>query len=164
MANPTVTSRAAVNPTGKRRKLSDDQHSLLPGLPDHIAQTCLSYISPTVLYYVCRSWRRLIYSGNFLPFRSLYALSLPTNAAVDGGQMLTMFSFDPICSKWTAIDSPPLPPDIHHLSVRHPSFISRNLPIQALSVSGNLVVIAATSVHRNSPVPAFPHLWYLIRC
>ncbi|KAI3760179.1 hypothetical protein L1987_50570 [Smallanthus sonchifolius] len=158
MANQTIISRATVNPEAKRRRISDDHHhSLLPGLPDHIAQLCLSLISPTALYSVCRSWRRLIYSVTFPPFRSLYALSLPTTAAVDGGQMLQLSSFDPISSKWITIDSPTPPPYLHHLSHRHPSFMSRNLPIQSVSVSGNLLLLAATSAHRNLPVPVFSH-------
>ncbi|XP_035834991.1 F-box/kelch-repeat protein SKIP25-like [Helianthus annuus] len=154
MANQT---RATTTPTAKHRKLSDDHHSLLPGLPDHIAQLCLSLISPSALYSVCRSWRRLIYTVTFPPFRSLYTLSLPTNSAVDGGQMVKLFSFDPISSKWITVKSPLLPPYLRHLSLRHPSFMSRNFSIQSVSVSGNLVLIAATAVHQSLPVPAFPH-------
>ncbi|KAM0007134.1 putative kelch-type beta propeller [Helianthus debilis subsp. tardiflorus] len=157
MANQTLASRATTTTTPKHRKLSDDHHSLLPGLPDHIAQLCLSLISPSALYSVCRSWRRLIYTVTFPPFRSLYTLSLPTTAAVDGGQMVKVFSFDPISSKWITVKSLPLPPYLRHLSLRHPSFMSRNFSIQSVSVSGNLVLIAATAVHRSLPVPAFPH-------
>ncbi|KAJ0779482.1 putative kelch-type beta propeller [Helianthus annuus] len=90
-------------------------------------------------------------------FRSLYTLSLPTTAAVDGGQAVKLFSFDPISSKWITVESPPLPPYLHHMCLRHPSFMSRNFSIQSVSVSGNLVLIAATAVHRSLPVPAFPH-------
>ncbi|KAK1412619.1 hypothetical protein QVD17_34012 [Tagetes erecta] len=145
MANQTLIPRAT-----KRRRISGDHHhhSLLPGLPDHIAQLCLSLTSPSALYSVCRSWRRLIYSGDFPPFRSLYTLSLPTTTAGEStGGILRLSSFDPISGKWITFDSPapPLPPHLHH----------RYHPIQSVSVSGNLVLIAATSVHRNLPVPAF---------
>ncbi|KAF5763027.1 putative kelch-type beta propeller, leucine-rich repeat domain superfamily [Helianthus annuus] len=162
MANPTTTATTTIHPPSKRRKLSDDHHSLLPGLPDHIAHLCLSLVSPSTLYSVCRSWRRLLYSATFPPFRSLYTLSLPTTTAGtaahgSAGEVLTLSSFDPISSKWITITSPPLPPFLHRLSHRHPSFISRSLPIQSFTVSGNLVLIAATSVHRNIPIPAFSH-------
>ncbi|KAI3749534.1 hypothetical protein L2E82_20148 [Cichorium intybus] len=160
MANPTTTSRTTTYPASKRRRLSDDNHhSLLPGLPDHIAHLCLSLVSQATLYSVCRSWRRLIYSGSIPPFRSIYTLSLPTTAAACRGgdrhnQMLRLSSFDPISSKWITIDSPSLLPFLHRLSVRHPSFTSRNLPVQSLSVSGNLVLLAATS---SDLLPALPH-------
>ncbi|KAJ0453895.1 putative kelch-type beta propeller, leucine-rich repeat domain superfamily [Helianthus annuus] len=163
MANPTTTTTTTtVHPPSKRRKFSDDRHSLLPGLPDHIAHLCLSLVSPSTLYSVCRSWRHLLYSATFPPFRSLYTLSLPTTTAGTAahggaGEVLTLSSFDPISSKWITITSPPLPPFLHRLSHRHPSFISRSLPIQSFTVSGNLVLIAATSVHRNIPIPAFSH-------
>ncbi|XP_071738163.1 F-box/kelch-repeat protein SKIP25-like [Rutidosis leptorrhynchoides] len=162
MANETTISRATTCPTTKRPNFSDDHHhSLLPGLPDHIAHLCLSLISPTILYSVCRSWRRLLYSATFPPFRSFYTLSLPTTASGGGDgrhtQTLKVHSFDPISSKWITIDSPPPPSYLRRLSVRHPSFISRNLPIQSLSISGHLVLLAASSVHQNLLIPAFPH-------
>ncbi|KAD6120073.1 hypothetical protein E3N88_11344 [Mikania micrantha] len=139
-----------VNPTAKRRRYSDgNHHSLLPGLPDHIAQICLSLISPTALYSVCQSWRRLIYSVTFPPFRSLYTLSLTDGD--DSGEVLRLSSFDPIASKWITVEPPPLLPNL-----RHPSFMSRSLPVQSVSVSGNLLLLAATSGHRSLPVPAFP--------
>ncbi|KAI3678803.1 hypothetical protein L6452_38106 [Arctium lappa] len=155
MANPPTTSRATTLPAVKRRKLSDDHHSLLPPLPDHVAHLCLSLISPTTMFSVCRSWRRLLYSSTFPPFRSLYTLSLPT---AGGGhhQTLKLSSFDPISSKWITVDPPPAPPlpSLHRLSVRHPSFVSRNLPVQSVSVAGKLVLVAANS---GRLVPAFSH-------
>nr|XP_043637220.1 F-box/kelch-repeat protein SKIP25-like [Erigeron canadensis] len=164
MANPSTISRATTSPTIKRRKLLDNHHSLLPGLPDHIAHLCLSLISPATLFSVCKSWRRLIYSHNFPPFRSLYTISLPTTT-VDGGgdvtragnhnQTIKIHSFDPISSKWITIDSPPQP-YLHRISVTLPSFIRRYLPIQSLSISGELILLAGTSTHRDSTIPAFP--------
>ncbi|KAL4558669.1 hypothetical protein LXL04_036870 [Taraxacum kok-saghyz] len=159
MANPPTTSRATTYPASKRRRHSDDHHHpLLPGLPDQIALLCLSLVSQAALYSVCRSWRRLVYSASIPPFRSLYTLSIPTAAACDGGgvdhQMLRLFSFDPISSKWITVDPPPLPPFIHRVSLRHPSFISRYLPVQSLSVSGKLVLIAGTS---GDLLPALTH-------
>ncbi|GKB27766.1 F-box/kelch-repeat protein SKIP25 [Tanacetum coccineum] len=153
MANPT-SSRA----TTKRRKLSDDKQSLLPGLPDHIAHLCLSLVSPSTLFSVCRAWRRYIYTAACPPFRSLYTLSLPTAggaaASSHHNQTLKLHSYDPISSKWTTIDSPP---HLKCLTRRQPSFISRNLPIQSLSFSGQLVLIAATTIRNNQPSPAFTH-------
>ncbi|KAI3468474.1 hypothetical protein Pfo_025137 [Paulownia fortunei] len=110
--------------TGKRQKhrhhnpheAEDHHQSLLPGLPDHIAQLCLSLVPPSTLYSVCRSWRRLIYSPSFPPFLSLYALLSST--------------------------------EIHSTSqtpYNSPRLILYHLPIQSVSVSGNLVLLAATT-------------------
>uniref|UniRef100_A0A5B7BK29 Putative F-box/kelch-repeat protein SKIP25-like n=1 Tax=Davidia involucrata TaxID=16924 RepID=A0A5B7BK29_DAVIN len=155
-ASTTSTATAASGSTSKRQKLADqsNQDSLLPGLPDHIAQLCLSLVHPSLLYSVCRSWRRLIYSPSFPPFLSLYALLLPTQTAHhhSDSDSIEFFSFDPISSKWYSL--PPLPPyPPLHILLRHPSFISRNLPIQSVAVSGNLVLLAATTHHF---IPALP--------
>ncbi|KAL6180910.1 hypothetical protein ACLB2K_047568 [Fragaria x ananassa] len=115
------------------------QQPLLPGLPDHIAQVILSLVDPSSLYSVCRSWRRVIYTRSFPPFLSLYALlSSPSSNSVE------FYSYDPVSSKWRVL--PPTPPDPPlRLSLRHPAFISRNLPIQSVSAAGNLVLLAATT-------------------
>ncbi|KAM7493604.1 hypothetical protein LguiB_028213 [Lonicera macranthoides] len=136
--SPTTTTTSAV----KCLKTSDDHHqSLLPGLPDHIAQLCLSPVPPTTLSSVCRSWRRLIYSPSFPPFLSLYTLLLPTNPTDVNSDSLQFSSFDPISSTWNPL---PRPPPLH-LLLRHPSFISRTLPVQSVTLSGNLILLAATN-------------------
>ncbi|KAL0327662.1 UNVERIFIED_CONTAM: F-box/kelch-repeat protein SKIP25 [Sesamum angustifolium] len=100
MTNPTtILQLATTTATSERLKrhhhtTKDDRHqSLLPGIPDHIAQLCLSLVPPSLLY-------------SLLP-------------------------------------APPADPPLRFL-FRHPSFISRKLPIQSVAVSGNLVVLAAT--------------------
>ncbi|KAM7512256.1 hypothetical protein LguiB_011131 [Lonicera macranthoides] len=123
---------------------------LVPGLPNELAELCLLKLDPALLSSVCRSWRRLIYSPSFPPFFSLYALLSPlsTHQPANSTQF---FSLDPISSKWIPLPPPPPPP--LHLLHRHPAFISRKLPIQSLTVSGHLVLIAATTHHF---VPALP--------
>ncbi|XP_047341601.1 F-box/kelch-repeat protein SKIP25 [Impatiens glandulifera] len=142
----------------KRRRLVDSmndqsqQQSLLTGLPDDVAQLCLARVHPSNLYSVCRSWRRLIYSPSFPPFLSLYAVMRSTSNS-DPTQFhdsIDFFSFDPISSHWQTL---PSPPPIHFV-LRHPSFISRNLPIQSVTVSGRLVLIAATA---HQFLPALPN-------
>ncbi|PON47558.1 F-box domain containing protein [Parasponia andersonii] len=143
-----------ISPTSKRRKLvvvSQQQHQdLLPGLPDHIAQVCLSLVDPYFLFSVCRSWRRLIYSPSFPPFLSLYALfSIPDPQTQTQTQTHLRFqSFDPISSLWRVLPTPPL-----RLLLRHPSFVSRHHPLQSVSVAGNLALLAATA---ENLVPALP--------
>ncbi|KAL7150591.1 hypothetical protein ABFS83_05G123600 [Erythranthe nasuta] len=127
--------------------------SLLPGIPDDIAQLCLSLVPPSILYSVCRSWRRLIYAPSFPPFLSLYAVLLPAETHPHASNSVEFSSFDPISSNWNALPPPPSDPPLRFL-FRHPSFISRNLPIQTLAVSGNLVVLAATD---DRFLPALPH-------
>uniref|UniRef100_A0A7N0V8G7 F-box domain-containing protein n=1 Tax=Kalanchoe fedtschenkoi TaxID=63787 RepID=A0A7N0V8G7_KALFE len=64
----------------KRRKLTHlpfQEQGLIPGLPDHVAQLCLSSIHPTILYSVSHSWRRLLTSSSFPPYLTLYALLSP---------------------------------------------------------------------------------------
>ncbi|GJT68703.1 F-box/kelch-repeat protein SKIP25-like protein [Tanacetum coccineum] len=121
---------------------------LLPNLPNHLAQIILSTIQPTLLYAVCRQWRRLIYTPQFPSFLSLYAVVAST-----AGNDVSFFTFDPISGKWTPLPSPEMDPPIHFLH-HHPSFISRNLTIQSLIVCGFLVLIAATG---HDFFPALSH-------
>lgn len=143
MTNPitaTTAEPAAASSAVKRRK--NHHRDLIPGLPDHIAQTCLSLIHPSILYSVCHSWRSLIYSPSFPPFLSIYTvLSSPENADSVG-----FASFDPISSSWQFLPLPPptVGPPLR-LLLRHPSFISRHLPVQSVGVAGNLVLLAATA-------------------
>ncbi|KAK1420560.1 hypothetical protein QVD17_22252 [Tagetes erecta] len=145
ISRATDTTTAS-NP--KRRKLIDDDHHqpLLPGLPDHLAELCLNLVPPSTLYSVCRSWRRVIYSSTFPPFLSLYTLSTGHNST------LQLSSFDPISSEWSLVT--PSPPSLHRVCLHHPSFIARNLPMQSLSVAGNLVFLAGTTVDL---LPALSH-------
>ncbi|KAE8694122.1 F-box/kelch-repeat protein SKIP25 [Hibiscus syriacus] len=113
------------------------EQSLIPGLSEHVAELCLSRVHPSLLYSVCRSWRRLIYSPLFPPFRSLYTLIFSSS-----NEEIQLLSFDPISSKWESI--PPATYPLNFL-VHHPSFISRNLPVQSISVAGYLVLLAATA-------------------
>ncbi|KAL8063781.1 hypothetical protein ABFX02_01G048800 [Erythranthe guttata] len=146
-----------ITTTAKRPKHHHDaaehHHSpLLPGLPDDVAQLCLSLVPPSTLYSVCRSWRRLIYAPSFPPFLSLYALLSPTHNHhhLLSANPVQFFNFDPISCNWLPL--PPPPPPLR-LQFRHPSFISRNLPIQSVAVSGNLVLLAATA---DPFLPALP--------
>ncbi|KAL3619083.1 hypothetical protein CASFOL_036653 [Castilleja foliolosa] len=129
----------------KRRKMAEDHHpSLFPGLPDDIAKLFLSLVPPSTLYYVCRSWRSLIYTPSFPPFLSLYAVVSPSTPAQNHiSNHLEVCSFDPISCKWNTLPSPPSDPPPQIL-IRHRSFISRKIPIQSVTVSGSLVVLAAT--------------------
>lgn len=139
MAN-TITS------AGKKLKLHHRRRRtppLLPGLPDHIAETCLLKVRPEILYSVCKLWRNLIYSPSFTPFLSIYVLFV-SNKATDLCDSLVFSSFDPVSEKWRSVPSPPDDPPLR-LLFRHPFFISRNLPVQSVSVSGELVLIAATT-------------------
>ncbi|KAE8720582.1 Ankyrin repeat family protein [Hibiscus syriacus] len=127
----------------KRQKPTPDndhrhqEQPLIPGLPEHVAELCLTRVHPSLLYSVCRSWRRLINSPLFPPFPSLYTLFFSSS-----NEEIQLLSFDPISSKWESI-----PPPVNPLNflVHHPSFISRNLPVQSISVAGNLVLLAATA-------------------
>ncbi|KAI3514579.1 hypothetical protein L1887_13118 [Cichorium endivia] len=140
--------------TSKRRKLLGDHHlAMIPGLPDHIAQICLSRVPPSTLYSVCHSWRRFIYSATFPPFNSLYALSSTATTTTPSGDNSTvqLSSFDPISSQWSVVTPTPY---LSLVCLRHQSFIARNLPIQSVSVAGNLVLLAGTS---SNLLPAFSH-------
>ncbi|KAL6557417.1 hypothetical protein OROMI_017767 [Orobanche minor] len=132
------------------------QSTLLPGLPNHVAHLCLSSLQPSLLYKVCRSWRRLLYSPDFPPYFSLYAIlcQIPPrscSSAVGGlrGQFQThsinLFCFDPISSKWKALPIPPSDPTTLRLLRRHPSYMSRILPTQSITASNRLVVVAANT-------------------
>ncbi|KAD3068566.1 hypothetical protein R6Q59_017411 [Mikania micrantha] len=153
-ATTTITAAATATSSTKRQKLKDDNHQqpLLPGLPDHIAQLCLNLVPPSTLYSVCHSWRRVIYTSAFPPFLSLYSLSSSTATSSRNNPTLQLSSFDPISSKWTVVTSSP--PNLRRVCLRHPSFIARNLPVQAISVAGKLVFLAGTSADL---LPALSH-------
>ncbi|GLT73957.1 hypothetical protein SLA2020_457840 [Shorea laevis] len=140
-------------PPAKRQKITDSHRHppLIQGLPDHIAQLCLSHVHPSLLYSVCHSWRRVLYSPSFPSFFSLYALFSTDQCLANS---IHFFSFDPISSKWDPLPPPPRDPPLRLLH-RHPSFLSRNLPIQSVSVSGHLVLIAA-STHDFFPALSCP--------
>ncbi|KAJ9131844.1 hypothetical protein P3X46_034756 [Hevea brasiliensis] len=135
---------------------------LLPGLPNHLAQICLSFLSPALLFSVCHAWRRLLYSHSFPPFFSLYVLvSPPPNRKVDQVDAINSIQFlslDPFSSKWQSLPSPPKDPPLHLLH-RHPSFLSRNLSIQSLTVSNHLVLMAGTTC-RFVPALSMPLLFH----
>ncbi|KGN55680.1 F-box/kelch-repeat protein SKIP25 [Cucumis sativus] len=145
----TATADSLTPPSSKRNKLALHHHPsspLLPGLPDHVAQFCLSHVPPSLLFSVSRSWRRLLYSPSFPPFSSLYALLSSSSNSLD------FFNFDPISSKWSPLPPPPNSPS-SHLLIHHPSFLSRHLPVQSLTVSGHLLLLAATTYNL---LPALP--------
>ncbi|EEF38366.1 hypothetical protein RCOM_1516650 [Ricinus communis] len=60
-------------------------------------------------------------------------------------------AWHPLSSKWKALPNPSTDPPLH-LIYHHPSFLSRNLPLQSLTVSNHLVLIAGTT---HPLVPAF---------
>lgn len=110
---------------------------LLPGLPDHLAQLCLSLLPPSLLHAVCRPWRRLLYSPSFPPFLSLFAL-------LDGaGAGVSFAAYDPIAGRWDALPQPPMPSPPPMLW--HPSFLSRQLPLQSVAAAGRLVLVAGST-------------------
>lgn len=135
-----------ITPAGKKLKLHHRRRlspPLIPGLPDHIAETCLSKVRPEILYSVCKSWRNLIYSPSFSPFLSIYVLFV-SNKTSDPSDSLVLKTFDPLSEKWRSVPEPPDDPPVR-LLVQHPFFISRKLPVQSVSVSGKLVILAATT-------------------
>ncbi|GMI64987.1 KAR-UP F-box 1 [Hibiscus trionum] len=154
----------------KNDPIDDNENGIgpvLPGLPDDIAQRCLSSLPPSLLFSVCHPWRRLLYSPSFPPFFSLYALLFPQqnrNAAVTNlaeivpQNSIEFLSFDPISSSWKPLPTPPQNPPLHLLH-RHPSFLSRNLPVQSLTVSNHLVIIAATA-HKLFPALSSPLVFH----
>lgn len=139
-----------------------DELLLIPGLPNDLAHLCLSTLDPSFLRSVCHSWRRLIYSPNFPPFFSLYALLSSTSS---GSNSVEFFCFDPISAAWESLPSPPSDPPLRPLH-RHSSFISRILPIQSLSVLGRLVLIAGTdqkflpALHRPLGYDPLDNKWF----
>uniref|UniRef100_A0A2P2QMS3 F-box family protein n=1 Tax=Rhizophora mucronata TaxID=61149 RepID=A0A2P2QMS3_RHIMU len=147
-ANSKRQKQCYSNHHGHSRSREDAQ-PLISGLPDHLAEVCLALVrQPALLSSVCHSWRRLIYSPSFPPFLSLYTVLSPTRSLGSDHNRhdsIQFLSYDPISSKWDPL--PPLPPTDPplRLLLRHPSFISRNLPMQSVSASGNLVLLAATA-------------------
>ncbi|KAK7252559.1 hypothetical protein RIF29_36600 [Crotalaria pallida] len=181
-----MTTTQLTLPTTKRHKLHHHDHQtpqqqqqqpLIPGLPDHIAQLCLSQINPSLLFSISHSWRRLIYSPSFPPFFSLYAILSPSSSSQrssssppiqsplqtlkntsnthHSSNSIQFHNFDPISATWQILPPPPPDPPLHHLLLRHPSFLSRSLSIQSISVSGTLVLLAATT-HNLNPALSRP--------
>ncbi|KAG8363530.1 hypothetical protein BUALT_Bualt19G0032000 [Buddleja alternifolia] len=123
------------------------ESALLPGLPNHLAHLCLSSLQPSLLYNVNTSWRKFIYSPYYPPFFSLYALLYKTSSI---SPSVGFFCFDTISSKWKPLPSPPSNPPLC-LIRHHPSYISRVIPIQSVTTSGHLVLVAGTT---NKFLPA----------
>ncbi|CAF2044423.1 F-box/kelch-repeat protein SKIP25 [Brassica rapa] len=136
------------------------QIALIDGLPDHISEICLSLVSrPSLLAAVCTRWRRLVYSPEFPPFSSLYALfvassSDPTPGLRRVNSAIRLMCFDPVSSKWDPLPPPPPELPLNRIIYRHPSYISFNLPIQCVSASGKLVIIAGSNQELS---PAISH-------
>ncbi|KAK4379578.1 hypothetical protein RND71_001440 [Anisodus tanguticus] len=147
---------------------NNESSILIPGLPNHLAHLCLSTLHPSLLYGVSKSWRRLIYTSSFPHFYSLYVVcsrSTTTSRAYNNStstdnkqygartdeqqNSVEFFFLDPISSKWSPLPNPPSDPPIRVLR-HHPSFISRSLSIQSLTVSERMVLIAATT-HKFLP-------------
>ncbi|XP_019058906.1 PREDICTED: F-box/kelch-repeat protein SKIP25-like [Tarenaya hassleriana] len=141
-----------INHTNPNHNKDDDEkedETLIPGLPDELATLCLakSAIPPTVLFSVCRAWRRVLYSPAYPAHFSLYALLSPTNHqnATAGNIGVEFFTYDPIYATWHSLPPPPpSDPPVTFLR-RHPSFLSRSFPIQSVTVSQRLVIVAATT-------------------
>ncbi|KAL1556940.1 hypothetical protein AAHA92_12490 [Salvia divinorum] len=145
MTNPTSTTTLKHQIAAAKRPRPHHtavEQSLFTGIPDHLSHICLSRVPPSKLFAVCRSWRRLIYSPSFPPFLSLYALFIPAdNHHHHLSNPLQLVSFDPISAKWQPLPQPlPL-----RFLFRHPSFISRRIPVQSVAVASKLVVLAATN-------------------
>ncbi|XP_010940830.1 F-box/kelch-repeat protein SKIP25 [Elaeis guineensis] len=137
---------------GKEEVEEEEQQNLLPGLPDHLAQLCLALVPPPLLYSVCRSWRRLLYSPSFPPFLALYALlsSSDSDSDSDNDSDIAFYCFDPIAAVWSPLPPPPPHP---RLLLHHPSFIARSLPVQSVAAAGHLVLLAAST---PALLPALP--------
>ncbi|KDP39590.1 hypothetical protein JCGZ_02610 [Jatropha curcas] len=120
-----------------------DKETLLPGLPNDLGHLCLTSVSPTLLFSVCHAWRRVLYSHFLTPFYWLYVLLSPPPSS-NANNSIEFFSLDPLSSTWHPLPHPPKNPPLHLLH-RHPSFLSRNLPIQTLTVSDHLVLMAGTT-------------------
>ncbi|CAH8392245.1 unnamed protein product [Eruca vesicaria subsp. sativa] len=151
-------SETMATAAAKRRRLDDGkQIALIEGLPDHITEICLSLVCrPTLLAAVCTRWRRLVYSPEFPPFSSLYALFVDSssnpNRRVDSA--IRFMCFDPVSSKWDPLPPPPPELPLNRIIHRHPSYISFNLPIQCVSAAGKLVLIAGSNQELS---PAISH-------
>ncbi|KAK3131251.1 hypothetical protein QOZ80_6BG0504080 [Eleusine coracana subsp. coracana] len=135
---------------------AEESQPLLPGLPDHLAQLCLSPLPPKLVHAVCRPWRRLLYSPCFPPFLSLYAVLDDASATSTGNGSSSSVSFaayDTLSGRWEELPPPPLPSPPPQLW--HPSFLSRRLPLQTVAASGRLVLVAG-STHALCPALARP--------
>ncbi|KAK4252625.1 hypothetical protein QN277_014372 [Acacia crassicarpa] len=147
----------------KKQRLQHNPQPLIPGLPEPVAQICLALVGdPFLLFSVCHSWRLLLYSPSFPPFLSLYAFlssSTPTPLLSESIRLpsssVQTFNFDPISSTWHSLPPPPPDPPLQLILRRHPSFLSRNLPIQSISVAGKLILLAG-STHDLRPALARP--------
>lgn len=145
----------------------NDESILIPGLPNHLAHLCLSKIHPSILYRVCKSWRHLIYTSSFPPFYCLYVVcsrsnssstaasraynnSTSTSTSTSSTNTVEFFCLDPISSKWTPLPIPPTSDPPICILRHHPSFLSRRLSIQSLTVSERMILIAATT-HKFLP-------------
>ncbi|CAH2034721.1 unnamed protein product [Thlaspi arvense] len=156
-----MATSAAESPSAKRRRIDYGKDTaLIDGLPDHISEICLSLVCrPSLLAAVCTRWRRLLYSPNFSPFSSLYALFVDSNSDPAPGHArvnpaIRFMCFDPVSAKWDPLPPPPPDPPLHRILYRHPSFISFNLPIQCVSAAGKLFLIAGSNRELS---PAISH-------
>ncbi|KAI0494008.1 hypothetical protein KFK09_024139 [Dendrobium nobile] len=165
---PCLTKRprltcVAVDAAEAGKSDEEEISPLLPGLPDDLALLCLSLVLPSLLYSVCRSWRRLIYSQSFPPFLSLYAILSKKNTGPnssfserhddDDDDPIGLYCFDPISASWSQLPSPPPTPPLHSLLINHPSFLSRSLPIQSVATGTHLVLLAGSTVHLSPALP-----------
>ncbi|KAL9665584.1 hypothetical protein QQ045_021005 [Rhodiola kirilowii] len=82
---------------------------------------------------------KLVYSPHFPPFLSLYVLLSP-DSGPSTFDSLQLFCFDPLSSVWAHLPPPPI-----QFLLRHRSYLSRNLPIQSVTVAESLVIVAATA-------------------
>ncbi|EEF38367.1 Protein AFR, putative [Ricinus communis] len=146
-----------------KQSSTTEDDTLLPGLPNDLAILCLASVPCTLLLSVCRAWRRLLYSSCFRqPFFSLFALLSPPPYDPTNNNNTTnsiqFCSLDPLSSEWLTLPNPSIDPPLHLLH-HHPSFLSRNLPIQSLTVSNHLVLIAGAT-HRLVPALSRPLLFH----
>ncbi|KAF0903706.1 hypothetical protein E2562_029078 [Oryza meyeriana var. granulata] len=141
-----MVEEEAVSPT---TTTTTTPQPLLPGLPDHLAQLCLSPLSPRLLHAVCRPWRRLMYTPSFPPFLSLYALL--DDADADAG--VSFAAYDPLAGRWDALPPPPMPSPPPMLWL--PSFLARRLPLQSVAAAGRLVLVSG-STHSLQPALSRP--------
>lgn len=135
----------------RQKQEEEEENGLIPGLPDHIGQLCLSSVPPTLLFRLCHAWRRLLYSPTFPPFNGLYALLAPPHSP-----SLHFHAYDPLAATWEALPPPPPEPP---LLLRHPAFLSRSLSVQSISLGGRLLLLAATT-HNLSPALPRPLLFH----
>lgn len=127
----------------------EEEHTdlLLPGLPDHLAQLCLSLVPPTLLAAVSRRWRRLLYTPSFPPFLALYALLESDPLTPSTQHSLGLSCYDPISRRWSELPPPPadVSSSLRSLLLRHPSFIARPIPVQSVAAGDHLVVVAGST-------------------